>query len=149
MILVKIHFIRSTVITIPTAALAIQLLARGRTAARYTTCPLRKTRIPIRKIILPFSLKTQRRLRRISAIHPRTRPIRINFAKWPPSAAITPTITKQSEASPFRIVAATYFSLFSSIMNNAARERQRIQKRVIIFPLLPCKKCHFRNGIKE
>ena len=106
-ILVKIHFISKAVSTTPTATGTIQFLAIGSTAARYTICPLKNTRMPTRNTSWPFSLKTQRRLSSTSAIHPRTKPMMISLAVCPPPDAIRPTVTKHSEASPFSAAAKT------------------------------------------
>ena len=74
-------------------------------------CPLRKMRIPTRKIICPFSLKTQRRLSITSATQPRIRPVTICLAIGVPGLVSRPRMTKQREANPFNTTAGTYIAI--------------------------------------
>lgn len=94
--------------------------------------PLRKIRIPTRKISYPFFLKTQRRFSITSATHPRIRPVTISFAICVPGLVSSPRMTKQRDASPFRTTAWTYFPCFSVHRKTPANARHNEIRRYMI-----------------
>ena len=144
----KIQIIRSVVSTMPIMMHVSLLLQSGSTAARYMMCPVRKTSMPIRKIVWPFSLTTILRLRRMSAIKPIMSPMTIRLETWLPGLQSCPIETKQRDARPFSITAGTYcFSAsfsrntYTSTAQNAGSMyimRVLLSGPVIIFDLMIC-----------
>ena len=122
-ICLKIHVI-SRAVRITAAITQIhQCAASCSTATRYRMCPLRNTRMPIRKMGCPFSGKTRRRFSSTSAMAPNSRPVVISCAVFDPLESRKPRITKQADARPFRITAGTYSFLLSFIRNTTIRHR--------------------------